>query len=62
MPTISTAAGLQPLHDDRRFSPALIAVCGDLARAGDVPPRPRTAVLQPTALIPPPDPLSRLRF
>ena len=49
--------GAAPIHDDRLLSAALIAVYDDLARDGALP-LGRAA----SALIPPPDPLSRLRF
>jgi hypothetical protein len=55
--TVSTPTGLQPIHDDRLLSAALVAVYDDLAREGALP-LGRAA----SALIPPPDPLSRLRF
>jgi hypothetical protein len=60
--TVSTPAGLQPIHDDRLLSAALVAVYDQavvrpLAREGALP-LGRAA----SALIPPADPLFRLRF
>jgi hypothetical protein len=55
--TVSTPTGPQPVHDDRLLSAALIAVYDDLAREGAL-----SLGRAASALIPPPDPLSRLRF